>query len=141
MVHALEEANRILVSKGIMIDVRPLSVDVPLEIIYQGGIDSAGMLDMSPDIEADIAAEKAIEGVLRDKLFIELSQEFFDFPYYWQTVKDMEDDLEEFWKDDVVVSKEVWKKAYKRFNERRPQTQLRVGVRMKLGKYVKKDRK
>ena len=39
MVHALKEAYRILAPQGIMIDVRPLSVDVPLEIIYEGGSD------------------------------------------------------------------------------------------------------
>ena len=36
MVHALNEAWRVLVDHGIMIDVRPLCVDVPLEIVYRG---------------------------------------------------------------------------------------------------------
>jgi hypothetical protein len=137
MVHALKEAYRILVPHGTMIDVRPLSVDVPLEIIYQGGRESAGMMDMSPDIELDIAADRAIESVLIDKLFTEISTELFDFPFFWKTIKSMQEDLEEFWKDDVIVPEEVFQHARISLRKRRPQTQMRVGVQMKLSKYEK----
>lgn len=107
MVHALKKAYRIFAPRGIMIDVRPLSVDVPLEIICQGGMESAGMIDMSPDIGLDIAADKAIESVHRERLYKELFTESFDFVYYWQTIKDMEEVFKEFWKDDVNVPDEV----------------------------------
>jgi hypothetical protein len=139
MVHALKEAHRVLVPQGIMIDVRPLSVDVPLEIIYKDGSESAGMIDMSPDIDNDIAADKAIESVLKERIYKESSKEYFDFAYYWKTIKDMEDDLDEFWKDDVILPDQVIQQARLLFNKRRPQTQIRVGVRMKLGKYEKQE--
>ena len=137
MVHALKEAYRILVPQGIMIDVRPLSVDVPLEIIYKGGRESAGILDLSPDIDKDIAADRAIECVILDRIYKESYVEYFDFIYYWKTIKGMEEDLEDYWKDDVVVPKEVLHQARMLFKKRRPQTQIRVGVQMKLGKYRK----
>jgi hypothetical protein len=139
MVHALKEAHRVLLPQGIMIDVRPLSVDVPLEIIYRDGSESAGMIDMSPDIDNDIAADKAIESVLKERIYKESSKEYFDFAYYWKTIKDMEDDLDEFWKDDVILPDQVIQQARLLFNKRRPQTQIRVGVRMKLGKYEKQE--
>ena len=135
--HALKEAKRVLVPKGIMIDVRPLSVDVPLVIIYQGGSESAGMLDMSPDIELDKAADQAIESVVKDRIYTEHHKEYFDFAFYWKTIKDMQDDLEEFWKDDVILPEGVIEQADLLFSKQRPQTQIRIGVQMKLGKYVK----
>jgi hypothetical protein len=137
MVHALKEAHRVLVPQGTMVDVRPLSVDVPLEILCEGGRESAGMIDTSPDIELDIAADKAIESILIERIFIESSQDFFDFAYYWKTIKDMEEDLEEFWKDDVILPEAVTQRAHKLMNKRRSQTQIRVGLQMKLGKYEK----
>ena len=111
MVHALIEAYRILTPHGILIDVRPLSLDVPLEIIYQGGCDLAGMIDMNPDLELDIAADKAIERMLIDNLFTEVSKEYFDFPYFWKTIKDLLEDLQDYWKDDVNVSDAVIQQA------------------------------
>ncbi|OGN92812.1 MAG: hypothetical protein A2Y88_11170 [Chloroflexi bacterium RBG_13_48_10] len=137
MVHALKETHRIVASQGIIIDVRPLSVDVPLEIIFQGGRESAGMIDMSPDRDLDIAADRAIESVLSEHLYCELSVDYFDFAYYWKTIKGMKDDLDEYWKGDVIVSDQLIQQARILFNQKRPQTQLRVGVQMKLGKYIK----
>jgi hypothetical protein len=137
MVHALKEAYRVLSPQGIMIDVRPLSVDVPLEIIYEGGSDSAGMLDLSPDLKLDIAADRAIESVLGDGLYQESFTERFDFAYYWKTLNDIEEDLQEFWKDDVNVPDGVLQQACILFKKRRPQTRIRVGVQMKLSKYIK----
>jgi hypothetical protein len=132
MVHPLKEAYRVLISQGIMLDVRPLSVDVPLEVIYDGGRESAGMLDMSPDVELDVAADRAIEVVLGDGLYKESFTEVFDFAYYWKTINDMEEDLQEFWKDDVNVPDGVLQQAYILFKKRRPQSQIRVGLQMKL---------
>jgi len=137
MVHALKEAYRVLIPQGIMIDVRPLSVDVPLEIIYKGGSESAGIIDMSPDIDLDIAADRAIASVVKDRIFVESKVEFFDFAFNWKTLKDMQDYMEEFWKDDVIVPEEVVKQARILMGKLRPQTQIRVGIQMKLGKYEK----
>ena len=137
MVHALKEAYRVLIPQGIMIDVRPLSVDVPLEIIYKGGSESAGIIDMSPDIDLDIAADRAIASVVKDRIFVESKVEFFDFAFNWKTLKDMQDYMEEFWKDDVIVPEEVVKQARILMGKLRPQIQIRVGIKMKLGKYEK----
>jgi hypothetical protein len=140
MVHALKEAWRVLVLHGIMIDVRPLCVDVPLEIVFEGGCESAGIIDLSPDIGRDIAADRAVDLVLQECVYNAVNVEFFDFAYYWTTFKDMEEDLEENWKDEVVIPEEVWARAHTLFKKRRPQTRIRVGVRMKLGKYEKQEK-
>ena len=135
--HALKEAHRILVPQGIMIDVRPLSVDVPLEILFAGGSESAGIIDMSPCLGLDMAADRAIESVIMERIFKEVKVEYFDFAFYWTTIKGMEEDIEENWKDEVIIPEEVIRLAHMIFNKRHPQTQIRVGNRMKLGVYMK----
>ena len=137
--HALKEAHRNLVPGGIMIDLRPLSLDIPLEIICHGGRESAGMIDTSPGIDLDKAADQAIDTVLKDRTYKELYKEYFDFAYYWKSIKEMEDDLEEFWKDDVILPEGVIERAHMLFNKQHPGTQIRVALKMKLGKYVRQE--
>jgi len=135
-VHALKEAHRVLVVQGTMIDVRPLSVDVPLELVDNGGKISAGMIDTSPGIEMDRAADRAIETILSEGFFQEVSQELFYFNYYWKTYRDMKADLNETWKTDVIISDMVLQRAQK-IKRQRPHSQLCVGVQMRLVKYSK----
>ena len=137
MVHALKEAHRVLIPKGTMIDVRPLSIDVPLEVVYEGGYESAGLIDMSPGSELDRAADAAIESVLMDRFYEESMLEYFDYTYNWTTIEGMEEDLEENWKDEVNLPLEVSQRAHLIFDQHRQQAKIRVPARMKLGKYVK----
>lgn len=137
MVHALKEAWRVLVPQGTMVDVRPLSLDVPLEIVYKGGCEPAGMVDMSPDLPFDIAADKAIENVIDDGFYKEIYKEQFDFAFYWQTIKGMQEDLKENWEGEVNIAKEVWANAKQIIKQRHPQTRIRLGMQMKLAIYKK----
>lgn len=137
MVHALKEAWRVLVPHGVMVDVRPLSVDVPLEIVYKGGSESAGMIDMSPEIHLDIASDNAIETVSREGIFRETHKELFDFAFYWKTVKGMQEDLDENWKDEMIIAGDVWSKSRQIIKQKHPQTRLRIAMKMKLAIYQK----
>ena len=137
MVHALKEAHRILEPHGIIVDVRPLSIDVPLEVIYKGGNESAGMIDMSPGRPIDLAADQAVDTVIIDQLFTESMIEYFYFTYYWTTMEGMEEDIEENWKDEIIIPVEVSQRAHMLINQQRLQTKIRFAARMKLGIYVK----
>lgn len=139
MVHALHEAWRILVPQGILIDLRPMCVDVPLEIIWMGGSESAGMLDMSPGIADEIAADSAIQSVVGEGIFSELKAEYFDFAFYWNTVKVMKEDMDERWQDDVILHEEVVRRARALFKkQRQKEPRVRLRVREKLIKYEKR---
>ncbi len=137
MVHALKEAWRVLVPHGIMIDLRPVCIDVPLEIVHTGGIDSAGVLDFSSDIQRDIDSAKALDLVLIEGIYQETRLEFFDFAYYWNTLKGMREDLDEYWIDEIVIPEAVWSQAKLFIKQRRPKAKIRIAVRMKLGLYTK----
>jgi hypothetical protein len=137
MVHALKEAWRVLKPHGIMIDVRPLSLDVPLEIVYRGGRESAGMVDMSPCIHLDYASDDAVERVTTDGLYKEVLKEQFDFAFYWKTIKGMQDELKENWEGEVNIADEVWAGAKQIIKHRHPKTRIRLGMQMKLAVYEK----
>ena len=137
MVHALKETWRVLIPQGIMIDVRPLSVIVPLEVVSNGKIIVAGEADMTPDLKCDIAADNAIDEVLGEGIFIRSSKEAFDYVYYWKTYHGMVVDFKERWKDEIIVSKKVLKRAKELYRQNYPHTRLRLPMQMHLAKYIK----
>ncbi len=137
MVHALKEAWRVLAPRAVMIDVRPLSVAVPLEVVYADGVDSAGMADLSPGLEYDLAADHAIETVLLENLYIRSGSEIFDYAYYWNTFHGMLVDFEQRWEDEIIISKEVFEKARLLYRQKRPAARMRLPMRMRLDKYIK----
>jgi hypothetical protein len=137
MVHALKEVWRVLVPRGTLIDLRPLCVDVPLEILTPTGNESAGLVDMSPDIDKDISAEAATKEVVRDGFYKKIKQETFGFAYYWSTIRALKTDLDENWKDDVILPGEVLRLARALFKKHKNTAQIRIKIRMLLGKYRK----
>jgi hypothetical protein len=139
MVHALKEAWRVLTPQGIMFDIRPLSVDIPLEVVYGEEREAVGIVDMSPDLEYDIAAGKAICTILKDGIFKEVHVEYFEYAYVWKTFHGMMADFDERWKDEIIIPKDVIEKARLLYNEKRPNAKFRLGMRMKLGKYQKQQ--
>jgi hypothetical protein len=135
MVHALHEAWRVLLPKGILIDLRPLCADAPLEIVFTGGCELAGPVDMSPEIADEIAADQAIESVVKEELFKKFRLDFFDFAYYWNTIEDMLEDMDEYWQGEVILRAGVVRRARGLFKKRQPQARVRLQVRMKLEKF------
>jgi hypothetical protein len=137
MVNALKEAWRVLVSRGTLVDLRPLCIDVPLEIISPSGNESAGLVDMSPEIDQDIAADAATQSVVLDGFYKELKRETFDFAYYWNTVREFKADLDESWKDEAILPAEVLKRARAMYKKHGEGARVRILVRMMLAKYKK----
>ena len=137
MVHALQEAWRVLAPNGILIDVRPLCVDVPLEIVTPAGRESAGLVDMSPEIDKDIASDAATQVVVRDGLYNKIKQKYFDFAYYWNTVREFKADMDERWKEDVILSDEVLKQARTMCKKKRDGARVRIRIRMMLATFTK----
>ncbi len=137
MVHALEEAWRVLTPHGTMVDLRPLPVDVALEVVSPRGCEPAGMVDMSLDWEFDVAPDKAIDQVLKTGSFSQAILETFEYAFYWRTFHGMVVDLEENWKGDLVMPDDVLKKARKIFLADRLHSRLRLPLKMVLALYIK----
>jgi uncharacterized protein YeeX (DUF496 family) len=138
MVHALEETCRVLKPDGILIDLRPISVDVPLLILTASGWKSAGIPDQSPDRVHDLAADHALRIVLQDGLFTRVKRKYFDVNNYWNSLKALKEDIEDRWKDDVIVSTEIWQEARILFKNGSGQKRVRFPFRKKISVYQKR---
>jgi len=137
MVHALKEAWRVLVPRGVLVDVRPLSLNTPLEIIYEGCSEIAGIVDMSPGLAYDRDVDRAIEVVTTDRLYTETWSEYFSYTYYWKTIKGMQEDIKENWQGEVIITNEVWQQARALIKKLGPKAKLRLAAQMKLALYLK----
>ncbi len=137
MVHALQEAVRVLDPYGVLVDVRPICVNAPLEILSPSGSRLAGLVDMSPDIEDDIAADNTIKDAVVSGTLTQVKLEFFDFTYYWNTVDEMKADFDERWKDDAILPEAVLEQAYTLYKSPGGNKRVRLRLRMKLGTYIR----
>lgn len=137
MVHALHEAWRVLVPQGILIDLRPTCTDVPLEILYKDGGESAGLVDLSPGRTHDQAADEAIDSVIREGIFKELKSEYFVFTNYWKSIEEMMVDWKDRWWEDANLSDEVLLRASLIIKQHHSRARLRLRTPEILVTYVK----
>ena len=135
--HALHEAWRVLTPKGILIDLRPYNVDAPLEVAYKGMVEPAGLADTGMDTAQDEAAEKAISTVLHGGMFRELKSEYFDHSYYWTSIKGMLADIDERWKDDMIIPEVILRRATFLYKKQPGRARLRLRFHTKLFVYEK----
>ena len=95
MVDALKEAWRVLRPRGVLLDLRPLAQDMPIEIASQGNIAVSGFVDGAPGKPHDDACDVSLARVQGDGWFACEHQRVFDLPVYFDTVDDMRRYLEE----------------------------------------------
>jgi hypothetical protein len=139
MVHALREAWRVLKPGGILIDLRPISVDVPLLILTNAGWKPAGCPSQRPDRVHDLAANRAIRNVIREGRFSKVKQVYFVTNYYWNNMEELQADVDESWKDDIIVTEEIWQEAHRLFKLGRNQRRILFPIHRKLTTYLKEE--
>jgi hypothetical protein len=137
MVHALQEAWRVLVPCGIMIDLRPRSDNMPLEILHKDGVDSAGLVDMSPGLADDQAADEAINTLLAAGSFQQILADRFLFTHYWKSVQEFLEDWNERWKDWAILPDDVLQRASHLYKQHESRARLRLQMTEILNMYVK----
>ena len=97
MVHALEQAWQALRPGGLLVDLRPLALDSPLEVLGAEREERAGLVDMSADLPDDRAVDEAIEAAVRAEVFAPRANREFGFAYYWQSLDGMLEYTRERW--------------------------------------------
>lgn len=132
MVHALEESWRVLVPRGQLIDLRPRSTDSPFEVIFPKEVKVAGLVDWSLDLEADIAADQALEAIIQAGAFKVKERTFFDFSYYWDSIDAAVAYVREEWEGNAQLPKKVIKRARDLQASSRVQSRVRIPVRLQL---------
>ncbi len=137
MVHALHESWRVLAEDGTLIDARPYCVEAPLEVLFRGRVETAGMVDLSHDYPDDLAADEAIRAVVKEGIFREVKSDAFDFVYYWRSMDDLLEDWDAQWKEFALLPGDVIGRAKVLLKKHDPRTLLRIRLNMKLVMYEK----
>ena len=137
MVYALKETWRVLRPSGTLIDLRPLSIDVPLLILTNAGWKSAGLPDQSQDRVHDNAADRAMRAVVHDGLFSRTKRKYFDVNNFWNSLAALKEDVEERWKEDVIVPKGIWREARLLYKNGSGKQRVRIAFRKKISVYQK----
>ncbi len=131
MVHALNEIRRVLAPDGILIDLRPLLNQWPIEVSWIGGYREAGRVtDLSEPLADDAAANAVLAGQTAVRGFDRDLEKAFPLFYYWDTPKEMQNYIDENWGDVISVDETVW--AELRASWATANADARVRLRMKL---------
>ena len=105
MVHALEEVRRVLKPDGILIDIRPLNGQWPIEVVSTRESRETGHVDDRPEpLNADKSSNKAVKEVEAHGWFNREQEEYFPFFYSWDTPSEMEEFIAEDWSDFIVLN-------------------------------------
>jgi hypothetical protein len=104
MVHALEETRRVLKPGGILIDIRPLSGQWPIEVASIAGVKETGHVDDLPEpLNADRISNEAMRDVEARAWFRREQEQLFPFLYSWDTPSEMEQFIASDWSDFICL--------------------------------------
>lgn len=140
MVHALNESWRVLKQGGWLIDIRPYSQNMPVEVIIDGAVLIAGPIDSSAGVPDDEASDRAIQEVVKNGAYSKSEAGSFQFDYYWDTLEHMKDYIEERWSDSSHLPKKTLDQAARLVSESKSPIQIRIQSNMKIVRYKKLDK-
>jgi hypothetical protein len=138
MVHALSEIRRVLVPDGVLIDLRPISDQWPIEVVSTRETRTSGHVTTLPlAIADDEAANRAMADVESKGWFIRESETFFPIHYVWDTASEMEEWIDEEWEGNVSLDEVARRATRSAWALGDGDTQVRVKVKMLITKWKK----
>ena len=90
MVHALREIWRVLIPGKDLIDLRPRSEDLQVEVVAGEQIIFVGVIDESAYLPDDVAADNAVAQLRQEGLFTQKQKAQFDYAMYWDSPDEMQ---------------------------------------------------
>lgn len=136
MVHALKESWRVLAAKGTLIDIRPRLGNMRLEALSEKGEMLAGLVDDSALVRDHEEVERTLAWGERQGLFAKEEERVFDYAYYWETLEDFRDYVDENWVN-RRVSRKLMRKARKIVAEAEGRTRIRIRDERVIARYRK----
>jgi hypothetical protein len=89
MVDALQEACRVVVPGGIVVDLRPVSARYRLEVVTDAVARGVAEIEAYGVQDDDYAADAAVEHAVSSGWLLRGGGVQFDFEFYWDTVVEM----------------------------------------------------
>ncbi len=138
MVHALSEIRRVLVPDGILIDLRPILNNWPVEIIAARETRQTGQIQGLPlGLADDTAANQSIAQAEQDGWFARQAEEFFPYYYSWDSPSEMEEWVAEEWHDFIELDEESKQATRSAWALGDADSRVRVGVKMLITRWKK----
>ena len=146
MVHALDEIRRTLKPEGVLIDIRPVEENWPVEVVStsstQGtattGDQVAGRLtDLPVAVADDEAAFRAMREAESRRWYIKEKEEEFAFFYYWDTPSEMKEFMDEEWEDFEKLEDSVFSAVKSAWTMANADARVRVRVKMLITRWRK----
>jgi hypothetical protein len=137
MVHALTEAHRVLKPNGLLIDMRPAAKHRCAGLGEGKRWKLVGA--MSEKFDDDIASDRAVKQVVREKLFRREFQIEFDLDRVMDTLQDFRAWLDDFSTDKIPSHDSLYQKVERALEKEPVGTKitvrgpLKIGVMRKLG--------
>jgi SAM-dependent methyltransferase len=139
MVHALSEIRRTLKPGGILIDLRPVEDNWPVEVASSSGNQVAGRLtDMPAGLADDEAAFAAMKDVEARGWFVNEQEDNFVFFYYWDTPSEMKAYMDSEWDDFEKMEEDVYQKTKALWASANADARVRVRRKMLITRWMKK---
>jgi SAM-dependent methyltransferase len=138
MVHALDEIRRTLKPDGVLIDLRPVEENWPVEVNSSTGYQAAGrLIDVPLALTDDEAAFRAMREAESHRWFIKEKEEEFAFFYYWDTPSEMKEFMDEEWGDFEKLEEDVFQKTKSLWAMANADARVRVRVKMLITRWRK----
>jgi hypothetical protein len=138
MVHALSEIRRVLVSNGILIDLRPMSEERLVQVFSARETQEIGYATvLQRELDDNVAANQAMTTVESHGWFTREREDFFPIHYVWDTPREMEEWIENEWEDFIELKKEIKLAARSAWTLGDGDTRVRIKIKMLLTKWRK----
>ena len=138
MVHALDEIRRTLKPNGVLIDIRPVEENWPVEVNASTGYQVAGRLtDLPIAVADDKAAFNAMREVESRRWYIKEKEEEFAFFYYWDTPSEMKEFMDEEWEGFEKLEESVYNAVKSAWALANADARVRVRVKMLITRWRK----
>jgi SAM-dependent methyltransferase len=138
MVHALDEIRRTLKPDGVLIDLRPVEENWPVEVNSSTGYQAAGrLIDVPLALKDDEAAFRAMREVESRRWYIKEKEAEFAFFYYWDTPSEMKEFMDEEWGDFEKLEEDVFQKTKSLWALANADARVRVRVKMLITRWRK----
>ena len=136
MVHALEEIRRVLIPGGILIDLRPVAANWPIEVVSRRERQSAGpVTDLAEGLQLDEAANRTIATAAERGWYQREQERSFPFNYYWDSPEQMLEFVREEWADFASVDEDVVRRVRSLWSVADADARVRVQLDMLLTRW------